>query len=136
MSHHKTTQPECVGNLFTPQRKPLGGLDADCTHDIFIHTYKIVEEGSGRAFILRIPVEIKSPGDALEHFLQLSQRDILSRLVEEEFLVFGAYFSHLTSECASISEYLKQEQLTKYSSIDDAYCDLLDEWELRETVYH
>jgi hypothetical protein len=136
MLDNKTCLPNGVGNPSTHQQEQRGDTVIDVTSEVFIHTYKIAEEGSGRAFILRIPVEIKSPDLALEQFLQISQRYILSKLAEEEFLVFGASFSHLTSERASISEYFKQEQLSEYSSIDDAYCDLLEEWELRETVYH
>jgi hypothetical protein len=137
MSNHKICLSDSINNATTcPQAQGCTSA-IDRASDVFIHTYKIDEDGSGRAFILRIPIEIKSPDHALENFLQLSQRYILHKLIEEDFLVFGASISHLTSEHTSVDEYFKQEHLSKYSSIDDVYCDLLlAEWELREIAYH
>ena len=103
---------------------------------VYIHTHRIHDRVGGVKFLLRHKSNHQTHQEAINQLLVIMGDNISEELGKQEICAIGSSIEHVCTELSMMNDYPEHLGLTAKdkNELEDAYFDLMCDWELKEEV--
>ncbi len=113
------------------------GIRTDLAHiPVYIHTHRIHDRVGGVKFLLRHKSSHQTHKDAINQLLLILGDNISEELGKQETCAIGSSIEHVCTELSMMNDYTDYSGLTAKDTyaLENAYFDLMCDWELKDEV--
>jgi hypothetical protein len=103
---------------------------------VYVHTHRIHDRVGGVKFLLRHKSNHPTHKDAINQLLLILGDNISEELSRQETCAIGSSIEHVCTELSMMNDYTDYSGLTTKDTdaLENAYFDLMCDWELKEEV--